>query len=295
MAQIISGNIIARTIRQEVQSDVATYRKGKGRNPGLNLLLVGDNPASELYVKFKAKDCAEVGITSVIQRLPVTASQAEVLRCIEEWNANPDVHGILVQLPLPRHINEHVVLRHIDPAKDVDGFHPENAGKLLIGLPGFIPCTPAGVVEMLHRSGINPAGKHVAVVGRSNIVGKPLAMLLAQKRKGGNATVTMCHTGTSDLAHHTLRADILVAAAGVPEMITNQHVQPGAVVIDVGINRVQMHDGGSKVVGDVHFASVEPLASAITPVPGGVGPMTRAMLLVNTMFAAKGTFLSESR
>lgn len=290
MAHIINGNELAATIRQEVKTDVEAYVAEFGKAPGLNLLLVGDNPASEVYVRFKAKDCEQVGIISTIERLPVSASEAEVIAIVEAWNSSTDVHGILVQLPLPSHINEQRVLRTINPAKDVDGFHPENAGRLMIGLPGFVPCTPAGVVEMLHRSGINPSGKHVVVVGRSNIVGKPLTMLLGQKRKTGNATVTMCHTGTPDISVFTRTADIVVAAVGVAGVITAEHIRPGAIVIDVGINRVVLPDGSNKLVGDVDYDSVAEIASAITPVPGGVGPMTRAMLLVNTMHAAKGSF-----
>ncbi|MCO6466619.1 MAG: bifunctional methylenetetrahydrofolate dehydrogenase/methenyltetrahydrofolate cyclohydrolase FolD [Bradyrhizobiaceae bacterium] len=287
MAQIIDGKAIAADIRQELQTDVAEVEKALGRPPGLNLLLVGEDPASQVYVRNKAKDCAEVGIASVVQRLPATTSQAEVLALISQWNADDSVDGILVQLPLPKHIDEHRVLEAIDPRKDADGFHPMNAGKLMIGLEGFVPCTPAGVVEMLRRSKIDTQGKHIVVVGRSNIVGKPLAILLAQKHAMGNATVTICHTGTPDIAVHTRMADIVVAAVGRPDTITADHVRDGAVVVDVGMNRVDLPDGKSKLVGDVSYAEVAAKASHITPVPGGVGPMTRAMLLVNTVEAAR--------
>lgn len=287
MAIRIDGNALASDIRSEVQRDVEQLQREKGITPGLNLLLVGEDPASAVYVRNKGKDCEKVGIRSTILRLPADATEEQVLSVVHEWNADASVHGILVQLPLPKHINEHRVLNAIDPNKDVDGFHPMNAGKLMIGLDGFIPCTPYGVLEMLRRYNIETSGKHVVVVGRSNIVGKPLAMLLAQKRTPGNATVTICHTGTPNIAQYTHTADILISAVGVHGVITAQHVQPGAVVIDVGINRITLEDGTTKLVGDVAFEEVEPLASAITPVPGGVGPMTRAMLLRNTITSAQ--------
>ncbi len=287
MAHIIDGNAIAAEIRTEVAAAVQ-HRLERGLPaPGLNLLLVGEDPASEVYVRFKSKDCEKVGIRSTIVRLPADATQQQVIDQVQEWNADSSVDGILVQLPLPKHINEHDVINTIDPEKDVDGFHPVNAGKLLIGLDGFIPCTPLGVLEMLKRSNIETSGKHAVVVGRSNIVGKPLAMLLAQKRPQGNATVTICHTGTRNMTEFTRSADIVIAAVGRAQMITAEHVKPGAVVIDVGINRITKADGTNGLVGDVDFASVEPIAQAITPVPGGVGPMTRAMLLSNTMVAAE--------
>lgn len=263
-----------------------------GRSPGLNLLLVGEDPASQVYVRNKAKDCEEVGINSTIVRLPASATEHEVISTVEQWNSDDTVDGILVQLPLPKHINEHRVLEAISPAKDVDGFHPMNAGKLLIGLDGFVPCTPAGVVEMLRRTGIETNHKHVVVVGRSNIVGKPLAVLLAQKHDVGNATVTICHTGTPNIAVHTVQADIVVAAVGKINTITAKHIKPGAVVVDVGMNRIDLPDGKSKLVGDVAYEEVAEKASAITPVPGGVGPMTRAMLLCNTITAARRKALS---
>lgn len=287
MALIIDGNALAAEIRAEVAADVARLTASTGIVPGLNLLLVGEDPASTVYVRNKSKDCEKVGIHSTIVRMPATATEEEVVEQVRQWNNDPAVHGILVQLPIPKHINEHRVIRTIDPAKDVDGFHPENAGRLLIGLEGFIPCTPYGVLEMLKRYNIETSGKHAVVVGRSNIVGKPLAILLAQKRPQGNATVTICHTGTPDIAEHTRRADILISAVGVNGVITADHVKEGAVVIDVGINRITLPDGTTKLTGDVLFEEVAAKASAITPVPGGVGPMTRAMLLRNTITAAE--------
>lgn len=286
MAVLIDGNALAAEIRAEVQTEVAQLRSETGIVPGLNLLLVGEDPASAVYVRNKGKDCEKVGITSTILRLPATATEQEVLDVVLAWNADASVHGILVQLPLPKHIDEHRVINAISPLKDVDGFHPESAGKVMIGLDGFIPCTPYGVLEMLRRYKIETSGKHAVVVGRSNIVGKPLSILLAQKRSPGNATVTICHTGTPDIAAYTRTADILISAVGSHGVITKDHVKPGAVVIDVGINRITLPDGTNKLVGDVLFDEVEPMAQAITPVPGGVGPMTRAMLLRNTLKAA---------
>ncbi|MFN4907766.1 MAG: bifunctional methylenetetrahydrofolate dehydrogenase/methenyltetrahydrofolate cyclohydrolase FolD [Bacteroidota bacterium] len=287
MPLIIDGNAMAAEVRSEVALDVAALHGAAGVTPGLNLLLVGEDPASAVYVRNKGKDCEKVGIRSTIVRMSADVSQAEVIAQVEAWNADPSVHGILVQLPLPKHIDEHAVIRAIDPDKDVDGFHPVNAGKLMIGLDGFIPCTPYGVLEMLRRTGIETSGKHAVVVGRSNIVGKPLAMLLSQKRPQGNCTVTLCHTGTPDIAEHTRRADIVISAVGVHGLITRDHVRPGAVVIDVGINRIELPDGTSRLAGDVLYDEVSEVASAITPVPGGVGPMTRAMLLRNTVTAAQ--------
>lgn len=287
MAVLIDGNSLAAQIREEVQAEVAHLRDSSGVVPGLNLLLVGDDPASAVYVRNKGKDCEKVGITSTILRLPDTATEQEVLDIVRAWNDDASVHGILVQLPLPKHINEHRVINAISPLKDVDGFHPENAGKVMIGLDGFIPCTPYGVLEMLRRYNIETSGKHAVVVGRSNIVGKPLSILLAQKRSPGNATVTICHTGTPNISEYTRTADILISAVGSHGVITKDHVKPGAVVIDVGINRITLPDGTTKLVGDVLFDEVEPIAQAITPVPGGVGPMTRAMLLRNTLTSAQ--------
>lgn len=287
MPQILDGNAFALEIRNEVAEQVMRIKQEHGITPGLNLLLVGNDPASEVYVRYKSKDCEKVGIASTVVRFTADATQAEVVDIVRKWNADDTVHGILVQLPLPKHIDEQTVLQTVSPDKDVDGFHPLNAGRLLIGLPGFLPCTPAGVLEMLKRAAIETAGKHVVIVGRSNIVGKPLAALLAQKRPQGNATVTVCHTQTRNLIDHTRHAEILIAAVGVPNAITAEHVSDGAVVIDVGINRTVAADGTSKLVGDVDFAGVLDKVSAITPVPGGVGPMTRAMLLKNTIVGAE--------
>jgi methylenetetrahydrofolate dehydrogenase (NADP+) / methenyltetrahydrofolate cyclohydrolase len=286
MAQIIDGKALAKEIRAEVKADVDAMIEAGMSIPGLNLLLVGEDAASEVYVRNKAKDCEKVGIRSTIVRMDASTSEESVIAQVEAWNSDPSVHGILVQLPLPKHIDEFRVINAIKPTKDVDGFHPVNAGKMMIGLDGFIPCTPAGVLEMLKRMNIETSGKHAVVIGRSNIVGKPISMLLAQKRQPGNATVTLCHTGTRDLREHTKKADILIVAVGRAGVITAEDIKPGAVVIDVGINRVEI-DGESRLVGDVDFPSVEPIAGAITPVPGGVGPMTRACLLMNTVKAAR--------
>jgi methylenetetrahydrofolate dehydrogenase (NADP+) / methenyltetrahydrofolate cyclohydrolase len=284
MAQIIDGKALAKEIRAEVKADVDAMIEAGMSIPGLNLLLVGEDAASEVYVRNKAKDCEKVGIRSTIVRMDASTSEESVIAQVEAWNSDPSVHGILVQLPLPKHIDEFRVINAIKPTKDVDGFHPVNAGKMMIGLDGFIPCTPAGVLEMLKRMNIETSGKHAVVIGRSNIVGKPISMLLAQKRQPGNAT--LCHTGTRDLREHTKKADILIVAVGRAGVITAEDIKPGAVVIDVGINRVEI-DGESRLVGDVDFPSVEPIAGAITPVPGGVGPMTRACLLMNTVKAAR--------
>ena len=285
----IDGKKIAAEIRAEVAAEAAAM-KASGVEPGLAVVLVGENPASVSYVTAKERACAECGIRSFPVRLPATASQAELLAEVARLNADPAVDGILVQLPLPKGLDEQAVIRAIAPEKDVDGFHPISLGRLLLGLDTFVPCTPAGILELLARSGVDPAGRHAVVVGRSNIVGKPVAFLLARKGSGGNATVTMCHTGTRDLAAHTRTADILVVAAGRPGTVTADMVKPGAVVIDVGVNRVPdaSKKAGYRLVGDVDYAGVAPIASLITPVPGGVGPMTIAMLLVNTLKAARG-------
>lgn len=287
MTRIIDGKATAADIRREVAAGVAELREQHGVHAHLALLLVGDDPASHVYVRNKGKACDEVGMLSTIVRHAADVSADVVLDQVRAWNADPSVHGILVQLPLPRHINEEQVLLTIDPNKDVDGFHPMNAGRLMIGADGFVPCTPAGIVELLKRYDIPTSGKHAVVIGRSNIVGKPISMLLAQRRPQGNATVTMCHTGTKDLATYTRQADIIVAAVGVAKLITADHVKEGVVVIDVGMNREMAADGSSKLCGDVDFAAVAAKASAITPVPGGVGPMTIAMLLNNTLLAAR--------
>ncbi len=281
-AQIIDGKAIAGAMRSELAVDVAEFIFNNSVTPCLAAVLVGENPASEVYVRNKRRACDEVGIDSQLHRLPSNVFQDDLLRIIAKLNRDDTVHGILVQLPLPPQIDTELVLKAVSPAKDVDGFHPENVGYLVQGRPRFVPCTPAGVQQLLLRSNIETAGKHAVVVGRSDIVGKPLAILLAAKGPGGDATVTLCHSRTSDLAAMTRQADILVAAIGKPNAIGAEHVKPGAVVIDVGINRV-----GKKLVGDVDFAEASRLASHITPVPGGVGPMTICMLLNNTLAAAR--------
>ena len=278
-AQMLDGKVMSAELREELALRVQRL-KGKGVTPGLAVILVGDDPASQIYVKNKELGCQQVGIHSVTIRLPETASQAELEAQIDTLNADASIHGILVQLPLPQGLDEAAALARILPEKDVDGFHLLNAGKLFTGQRGVVACTPKGAMEMLHRTGIDLSGKEAVVVGRSNIVGKPMAMLLLQE----NATVTICHSRTANLAEHTRRADVLVAAVGKPRFITADMVKPGAIVIDVGINRV---DG--KVVGDVDFDAVREVAAWITPVPGGVGRMTITMLLANTIEAAERT------
>lgn len=290
-AELIDGKAIAADVRAEVAREVAALR-ARGVVPGLMVVLVGEDIASATYVGAKEKASREAGMTGGTIRLPADTTQAALLTLIEQLNGNPAVHGILVQMPLPTHIDPDTVIRHIRSDKDVDGFHPENVGKLLIGhTDGFVSCTPAGVIELLLRSGVDTRGAEVVVVGRSNIVGKPMAALLVQARAGGDATVTICHSRTKDLASHTRRADILIVAAGRAEMITGDMIKPGAVVIDVGMNSVPdaTRANGSRLCGDVHFASAVEVASRITPVPGGVGPMTIAMLLRNTVRAAQRT------
>jgi methylenetetrahydrofolate dehydrogenase (NADP+)/methenyltetrahydrofolate cyclohydrolase len=282
--QLIDGKAIAAQIYEELRPRVVSL-VARGFQPGLAVILVGENPASQVYVRNKEKACEKLGIRSFRYHLPEKTDPGELLSLIDTLNTCAEVHGILVQLPLPPHIEERDVLYHISPEKDVDGFHPYNLGRLMIGDPVFLPCTPWGIQELLRRSGIEVEGKHVVIVGRSNIVGKPLAMMLVQKARGANATVSICHTRTPDLTEHTKRADILVAACGSPGVITGDMVKEGVVVIDVGINRV-----GEKLVGDVDFDSVAEKASYITPVPGGVGPMTVAMLMANTVKAAEQFF-----
>jgi methylenetetrahydrofolate dehydrogenase (NADP+)/methenyltetrahydrofolate cyclohydrolase len=290
MATIIDGKAIAAEIRRELTEQTLHLKEQRGITPGIGLLLVGDNAASQVYVRSKAKACEELGFHSVVLHKSADTSEEEVVKQVAAWNTDPTIHGILVQLPLPAHINEHRVLLAVAPSKDVDGFHPENVGRLVAGLPGFVPCTPAGVMEMLKRAAIDTKGKHAVVVGRSNIVGKPMANLLYQKHAHANAVVTICHTAAPDMSYFTKQADILVAAVGVPELIKAADVQEGVVVIDVGINRVEDASApkGTRLVGDVHFESVRQKASAITPVPGGVGPMTIAMLMWNTFRSAAG-------
>lgn len=284
---LLDGKTISEQIKSELKAKVADYKRRVGKVPGLSVIIVGDNPASKVYVRNKAKACAEIGMRSDVIELPASVSQSDLLKKIDALNRDPDAHGILVQQPLPKHIDEFAITLAIAPEKDVDGFHPENVGKLCIGRLDecFVSCTPFGVIELLKRYGIETEGKHCVVVGRSNIVGKPMANLMMQKLKGMNATVTVCHSATPDVAFFARQADILVAAMGKARFVTAEMVKPGAVVIDVGINQIDdpMSKSGKRLVGDVDFDGVSKIASAITPVPGGVGPMTIAMLLANAM------------
>jgi len=289
-AIIIDGKRIAAEVRAELRPRIEALKEA-GVTPGLAAIIVGDNPSSVLYVKMKSQASEEMGLHSVTIALPADASESRVLGEVHRLNEDPTIHGILVQQPLPPHVSTGKAVASVSPAKDVDCFHPENVGLVLIGTPRFAPATPAGVVELLIRSGNDPGGKHVVILGRSNIVGKPLAALLMQKARGANATVTVCHSATEDLPVITRTADILVAAIGQPEFVSVSMVRPGAVVIDVGINRVPdaTKKQGFRTVGDVRFGEVSEVASAITPVPGGVGPMTIAMLLQNTVHAAEAS------
>lgn len=277
-AKIIDGKAVSQSIREELRTEVAAL-KGRGITPGLAVVIVGDDPASRVYVNNKKKACAEVGIYSEEHALPAGTRQEELLELVRRLNQDPAIHGILVQLPLPDHLDEKAVLNTIDPDKDVDGFHPVNVGRMVVGEPCFLPCTPHGVLELIRRTGIDLTGKRAVVIGRSNIVGKPVAILLLQQ----NATVTICHSKTRDLPAVCREADVLVAAVGRAEMVKGDWIKPGAVVIDVGVNR----GGDHKLYGDVEFASASQVAGYITPVPGGVGPMTIAMLMKNTVQAAK--------
>ncbi len=287
-AKLINGNEIARQIREELKQETAILKEKYNMEPGLVTILVGQNPASVSYVTAKQKTSKELGFYSLQDNQPEDITEEQLLKLIEQYNNDPKIHGILVQLPLPKHINETKVLYAIDPKKDVDGFHPVNVGKMVIGEADYLPCTPAGIQQLLIRSGVKVDGAEVVVVGRSNIVGKPIANILLQKQKGANATVTICHTGTKDMAFHTRRADILIVAAGKPNAVTADMVKEGVVVIDVGVNRIGMTaEGKAKLCGDVDFEGVREKASAITPVPGGVGPMTITMLMMNTVKAAK--------
>ncbi len=288
-AEIISGTQIAAEIREELKEQVKKLKEKKGVTPGLCMVRVGEDPASVSYVSAKTKASEELGIYSETIVFPEDASEEKVLAKVEELNKDPKFHGILVQLPLPKHIDADKVLNTIDPRKDVDGFHPVNVGRLLIGEPFFMPCTPHGVQQLLTRSGNSPEGKHVVICGRSNIVGKPLMAILVQKKPGANATVTVCHTGTKDLASVAREADILVAAMGRPKAITADMVKAGAVVIDVGVNRIpdDTKKSGFRLVGDTDFEAIKEKAKAITPVPGGVGPMTVTMLMANTVRSAE--------
>lgn len=289
-AKILDGAALSRIILDELKEEVAAMRAARGTVPGLATILVGENPASVSYVTRKVATAHALGFHEVQETLPASAREEDVLALIRRHNADPRIHGILVQLPLPRHMEERSIIHAIAPEKDVDGFHPVNLGKLLMGdATAFLPCTPAGIREMLMRADVELDGAEVVVVGRSNIVGKPLAVLLGQKGPGGNATVTLTHTGTRDLAAHCRRADVLVAAAGVPGLVKAEWIRPGAVVIDVGVNRVGFNEKTGKPIlsGDVDFAAASQVAGMITPVPGGVGPMTIAMLMKNTVRSAR--------
>lgn len=295
-AALIDGKAVAAEIRSELVEEVKALAR-RGVTPGIAVVLVGENPASQVYVRMKKKACAELGVTSFAHDLPASCTEKRLLNLIAKLNADPKVHGILVQLPLPKQIDEQRVLNAIDPAKDVDGFHPMNVGKLLNGEKAFLPCTPAGCQELLVRSGHSPEGKHVVIVGRSNIVGKPMAAILMQKAPGANATVTVCHSRTKNLSAVTKQADILIAAIGVPEFVKANMVKDGVVVIDVGVNRVEdpKAERGYRLVGDVDFENVRKKAKAITPVPGGVGPMTITMLMKNTVESATMAAAAKGR
>ena len=287
-AKIISGTETARQIREELKQEIASLKEKHNLVPGLVTVLVGADPASQVYVGAKEKTSKELGIYSERYDIPVETTQADLLALIDRLNKDPKIHGILVQLPLPKHIKETDILYAIDPKKDVDGFHPVNVGKLMIGEADYLPCTPHGIQQLLIRSGIEISGAEVVILGRSNIVGKPIANILLQKKEGANATVTVCHTGTRDINFHTRRADILIVAAGRPKAVTADMVKEGVVVIDVGVNRIgKTAEGKSILAGDVDFEAVKEKAKAITPVPGGVGPMTITMLMLNTVKAAK--------
>jgi len=287
-AKIISGTEVAKAIREELKTEVAELKEKHAVVPGLVTILVGEDPASQSYVSAKNKTAHALGIHSEQVTLPADTSEQDLLATVEKYNKDKNIHGILVQLPLPKHINETNVLYAIDPAKDVDGFHPVNVGKMVLGEECFLPCTPHGILELLTRSGVETSGAEVVVIGRSNIVGKPIANLMLQKRKAGNATITLCHTRTKDMAAHCKRADIIIAAVGVPKMVTADMVKDGVVIIDVGVNRIgKTAEGKAILAGDVDFDAVKEKASYITPVPGGVGPMTITMLMKNTIKAAQ--------
>lgn len=289
MAEIIDGKKIAEEIKREVREETALLKARHNITPGLAFILVGDNPASESYIRSKERSCGEAGFYSVTERMAADTTQSALLGKVRHFNEDSRIHGLLVQLPLPKHLNEAEVIEAINPRKDVDGFHPYNVGKLMIGEDTLKPCTPAGIQEMLVRSGNDPSGKHVVIVGRSNIVGKPVANILFQKQAGANAVVTVAHTGAKDLSVFTKSADILIAAIGKPRFVGGTMLREGVVVIDVGINRIAdpTAKNGYRIVGDVDFESASKIARAITPVPGGVGLMTVAMLMKNTLKAAK--------
>jgi len=284
-------------MRADIAAQVAELKASHGVIPGLGVILIGADPASISYVTAKEKACEEAGIFSQSIRVPAETTQDEALAFVRQMNADPRIHGILVQLPLPKHISEEAVINAIAPEKDVDGFTPVNVGRMMIGETCFLPCTPHGIIQMLISAGVEVSGKHAVVVGRSNIVGKPVAHLLMRKAKGGNATVTVCHTGTKDIASFTRQADILVVAAGRPNTVTGDMIKPGAVVIDVGVNRIPdaTKKSGFRLVGDVDFDSAAQVASLITPVPGGVGPMTITMLLYNTLESARRFSLAKTQ
>lgn len=284
MAILIDGRVISREIQNEVQRDVERLKAEKGVTPGLAVVLVGENPASKLYVGMKAKTCVKLGMHSVVEELPASTAESELLGLVNRLNNDPSIHGILVQIPLPSHIDSQRILNSLDPAKDVDGLHPFNAGLLCAGSPRFIPCTPYGVCELLIRSGVQIAGRQVVVLGRSNLVGRPISILLSSKGRFGDATVTICHSRSKDLAGVCARADILIVAIGQREFVSPDMVKPGAVVIDVGTHPPR--NDSEKLRGDVQFEAVSQIASMITPVPGGVGPMTIAMLMRNAADAA---------
>jgi len=292
MTKILDGKVLAEKIKLELKAKTLELKKNKNITPGLALLLVGDNPASQVYVNMKAKTCENLGYFSIIKKLPKETQEYEVLNLINQWNNAENIHGILVQLPLPKHINEQKVIESILPKKDVDGFHPINVGKMLIGIPCLLPCTPAGIMELFKYYNVELNGKHAVVLGRSNIVGKPIAALMLQKNKYANATVTICHSNTKNLKEFTLEADILVVAMGNPEFIKSDMVKDGSVIIDVGTNRIDdpKLEKGYRLCGDVDYNDVFDKVSMITPSPGGVGPMTIAMLMNNTYKAAIGQY-----
>ena len=287
-AKIISGTEVAKAIREELKVEVAELKDKHDITPGLVTILVGEDPASQSYVAAKNKTAHALGIHSEQVTLDADTPEADLLAMVDKYNNDPNINGILVQLPLPKHVDEAKILDAINPDKDVDGFHPVNVGKMVLGEQCFLPCTPHGILELLSRSGVETSGAEVVVIGRSNIVGKPIANLMLQKREAGNATVTLCHTRTKDMAEHCRRADIIIAAVGVPKMVTADMVKDGVAIIDVGVNRIGMSESGKAILaGDVDFEAVKEKASCITPVPGGVGPMTITMLMKNTVQAAK--------
>ncbi len=287
-AKIVSGTEVAKAIREELTSEIAELKEKHNVVPGLVTILVGEDPASQSYVAAKNKTAHAIGIHSEQITLDADTPEDELLALVKKYNADDNINGILVQLPLPKHINESKILNEINPDKDVDGFHPVNIGRMVLGEQCFLPCTPHGVLELLSRSGVETSGAEVVIIGRSNIVGKPMANLMLQKRESGNATVTLCHTRTKDMAEHCRRADIIIAAVGVPKLVTADMVKDGVAIMDVGVNRIGKTESGKAILaGDVDFDSVKDKASVITPVPGGVGPMTITMLMKNTLQSAK--------